>query len=35
MSNFFKKVSIDTYLKSDARLVRSLNARDLIALGIV
>lgn len=34
MSNFFKKVSIDTYLKSDARLVRSLNARDLIALGI-
>lgn len=34
MKNLFKKVSVTTFLKADARLTRSLNAKDLVALGI-
>lgn len=33
-TNIFKKESIDTYLKADSRLMRTLHAKDLIALGI-
>ncbi|KRN28053.1 amino acid permease [Liquorilactobacillus mali] len=34
MKNIFKKESVSTYLKADARLNKSLRARDLLALGI-
>lgn len=34
MKNIFKKVPVSSYLKADARLHRSLKARDLVALGI-
>ncbi|MQS76662.1 APC family permease [Companilactobacillus halodurans] len=34
MKNVFKKESVDTYLKADSRLTRTLGARDLLALGI-
>ncbi|KRL04558.1 APC family permease [Liquorilactobacillus oeni] len=34
MKNIFKKESVSTYLKADARLTKSLRARDLLALGI-
>ncbi|MCP9313636.1 amino acid permease [Liquorilactobacillus satsumensis] len=34
MKNVFKKETVSTYLKADARLTKSLRARDLLALGI-
>jgi len=34
MKNVFKKESVGTYLKADSKLVKSLGARDLLALGI-
>jgi len=34
MTNIFKKESVSTYLKADARLTKTLRARDLVALGI-
>ncbi|MQS76663.1 amino acid permease [Companilactobacillus halodurans] len=34
MRDIFKKQSVDNYLKTDARLTKSLTARDLLALGI-
>lgn len=34
MKDIFKKESIATYLKADARLSKTLRARDLVALGI-
>ena len=32
--NIFKKVPVKNYLHADSRLVRTLHARDLVALGI-
>ncbi len=34
MKSIFKKVPVATYLNADSRLVRSLGAKDLVALGI-
>lgn len=34
MRNIFKKVPVKNYLHADSRLVRTLHARDLVALGI-
>lgn len=34
MKNIFKKVPVNNYLQADSRLVRSLHAKDLVALGI-
>ncbi|WP_338215027.1 APC family permease [Companilactobacillus muriivasis] len=34
MKNVFKKESVDTYLKADSRLTKSLGAKDLLSLGI-
>jgi APA family basic amino acid/polyamine antiporter len=34
MKNPFKRTPVQTFLKADAKLVRSLRARDLVALGI-
>lgn len=34
MKNIFKKVSVKTYLNADSRLIRTLGAKDLVALGI-
>ncbi|GEO69689.1 APC family permease [Levilactobacillus acidifarinae] len=34
MADIFKKESVSTYLKADARLTKTLRARDLVALGI-
>lgn len=34
MKNVFKKESVDTYIKADSRLTKSLGARDLLSLGI-
>ena len=34
MKDIFKKQSVDNYLKVDARLTKSLTAKDLLALGI-
>lgn len=34
MKSIFKKMPVATYLNADSRLVRSLGAKDLVALGI-
>ncbi len=34
LKNIFKKVPVENYLRADSRLVRSLHAKDLVALGI-
>ncbi len=34
MKNIFKKESVENYVKADSHLVRSLHAKDLVALGI-
>lgn len=34
MKNVFKRESVDTYLKADSRLTKTLGAKDLLSLGI-
>lgn len=34
MKNIFKKESVENYVKADSHLVRTLHAKDLVALGI-